>query len=105
VAITNHHAREEAYRNLLLKRPDQVSGLNELLKYFTVSNMFKNMVLHELPEQDIPIICGAVGSECTYLWTGDKRHFGKWYGKKLNGVAVVSSAMLADILIGMGWKP
>jgi uncharacterized protein len=104
-AITNHHAWEEANRNLLMKRPNQTNGLNDLLKYITISNAFINTTMNELPEKDIPIIAGAMGSQSTYLWTGDKRHFGKWYGKKLNGVIVVSSIMLTDILIKMGWKP
>jgi uncharacterized protein len=104
-AITNHHAWGEAYRNLLLKRPDQLDGLKDLSNYVNISNAFKNILTKEIPENDIPIIAGAIGSQCTHLWTGDKRHFGKWYGKKLNGVIVVSGTMLADIIIIKGWKP
>jgi hypothetical protein len=59
----------------------------------------------ERPEQDIPIIAGASASQCAYLWTSDKKHFGKWYGRKLHGVTVVSSIMLVDTLLEKGWKP
>jgi uncharacterized protein len=103
--VTNHHAWEEAHRNLLIKRPDLAGKLHELLKFLAVSEAFIAVSTNVLPEQDIPILAGALGSRCSHLWTGDKRHFGRWYGKKLNGVAVVSSILLADILLEKGWKP
>jgi hypothetical protein len=104
-AVTNPHAWEEAYRNLLHKRPENLKGLQKLHKYVTISRAFNELSCKELPPQDIPILLGAVCSECTHLWTSDKKHFGKWYGRKLFNVKIVSSILLADELIRLGWRP
>ncbi len=37
---------------------------------------------------------------CGMLVTGDRTHFGRFYGKKIQGVTVLSSAMLAKIILG-----
>jgi uncharacterized protein len=96
--VTSPHAIEEARRNLALKRPHQVAGLDELLRVVVTTGAFRRDIESGLPEQDFPIIAGAAGAECTHLWTGDQRHFGQWYGKQLIGVRVVSSRMLAEEL-------
>jgi hypothetical protein len=103
--ITNPHAWEEAYRNLAHKRPEHISGMKDLEKHIELSYSFSPIGAIELPEHDVPILAGAIGSGCSHIWTSDKRHFGKWYGKKLLGVECISSILLADILINMGWKP
>jgi hypothetical protein len=102
--FTNPHAWEEAHRNLILKRPKHAPGLKDLHRHLILSHSFRPVEAAGLPDFDIPIIAGAVGSGCSHLWTSDKRHFGKWYGKELNGVNVVSSVLLADILMKKGWR-
>jgi len=101
--VSNVHAWEEAKRNLLLKRPQYSAGLKQLERHVRLSYAFYKDLTIDLPQQDVPVLSGAIGSECTHLWTSDKRHFGKFYEKKIQGVTVVSSVMLADILIKMGW--
>ena len=59
----------------------------------------------DLPSEDLPILAAAVASGCTHLWTGDRRHFGTWYGRQLRGLTVVSATMLADRLVEQGWNP
>ncbi len=105
VLVTNPHAWEEARRNLARKRPHFEPGLESLKKTVILSNAFAHAGPIDLPECDIPVLAGAIGSKSTHLWTGDKQHFGKWYGKEQCGVTVVSSVLLADILFEMGWKP
>lgn len=102
--VTNAHAWEEAERNILLKRPLQINGFNLLAPLLEKSQAFTPVTDSGLPAQDIPVLCGAIGSRCTHLWTGDKQHFGKWYGKSMHGVTVFSSLMLVDHLVKMGWK-
>ena len=102
--VTNLHAWEEARRNLAAKRPLCAPGIESLRKKVILSNAFVNPKTHDLPECDIPILAGAIGAQCTHLWTGDKRHFGRWFGRELCGVTVVSSIVLADILIEKGCK-
>jgi uncharacterized protein len=103
--VTTPHAWEEARRNLVLKRPKHAAGLKELQNHLVMSHAFSPIEATGLPDFDIPIISGAAGSASSHLWTSDKRHFGKWYGKELHDVTVVSSVMLAELLMKKGWKP
>jgi hypothetical protein len=96
--VTSLHAVEEARRNLALKRPHQAAGLDDLLHAVAVTGAFVRDIEADVPLHDIPIISGAAGARCTHLWTSDQRHFGKWYGRQLAGVRVVSSRMLAEEL-------
>ncbi|MGA1795765.1 MAG: DNA-binding protein [bacterium] len=103
--ITCPHALEEARRNIEAKRPQQSSGLEKILQCISVSNAFYIDLSINLPQQDIPILAGAIGAQCTHLWTSDKKHFGALYGKSIHGVRIVSSLLLADMLIDSGWRP
>lgn len=42
-----------------------------------------------LPEKDAPIMLAAIAARCSHLLTGDVRHFGRYFGKKIEGVAIV----------------
>jgi hypothetical protein len=96
--ITSPHAWEEAFRNLSFKRPGLAPHLKNLKPYLVLSIAFAPIETAEIPDHDIPILAGALGSECSHLWTSDKTHFGKWYGRKFHGITVVSSILLAAIL-------
>lgn len=41
-----------------------------------------------LPEKDLPILRAAIAAKATHLLTGDIRHFGPYFGRKLSGVLV-----------------
>jgi hypothetical protein len=45
-----------------------------------------------LPEKDIPILLAAIEARSTHLITGDLRHFGPYFGKRLAGILVLSPA-------------
>jgi uncharacterized protein len=45
-----------------------------------------------LPEKDAPILLAAVEARSDYLLTGDFRRFGPYFGKKIEGVMIVSPA-------------
>ena len=100
-AITCPHAWEEARRNLQLKRPEHLNGLSGLKRLVTLSHAFALPPETDFPSCDIPILAGALGGRCTHLWTSDKKHFGRYYGKELAGVRVLSSVLLADELDGV----
>lgn len=97
-AVTGQHALEEARRNLQIKRPQHLGGLTVIQRRITTTAAFDGQIHVQLPQEDIPIVAGASGSGCSHLWTSDRRHFGRYYGKKIGGVLVVSSIMLADLL-------
>jgi hypothetical protein len=103
--VTNPHTLEEARRNIESKRSEQYPEFRQIMKGVTVSNAFFTELLVDLPSQDIPVLAGAIGARCSHLWTSDKKHFGRFYGKTIQGVQIVSSIMLADILIDSGWSP
>ncbi len=103
--VTNPHVIEEAKRNIELKRHKQLAEFGRLIKRVSISNAFHTSLSAELPPQDIPILSGAIGACCSHLWTSDKKHFGKFFGKTIHDVTVISSITLANILIDLGWKP
>ena len=96
--VTNPHAFEEARRNLQIKRPQHLDGLVAIQRRITTTTAFDNRIQVQLTQEDLPVVAGAVGSGCSHLWTSDRRHFGRYYGKEIGGVRVVSSVMLADLL-------
>jgi predicted nucleic acid-binding protein len=97
--VTSPHAWEEARRNLQQKRPAHLKGLKDLPRYVEITSAFAEAPAVGLPACDIPILSGAIGAECAHLWTSDKQHFGKFYGKSISGVRIVSSIALADELL------
>jgi hypothetical protein len=103
--VTSQHAYAEAFQNLTNKRVEHVVGLQELEKHIEVSKSFYQIQTSELPDHDIPILAGAIGAGCSHLWTSDKRHFGKWYGTTLQGIAIMSNTLLAEALMKSGWRP
>lgn len=95
--LTSAHVLEEARRNLQIKRPKLLAGLDQVMKSVQLSAHYAK-VSADLPEKDLPVLCGAVGSRCTHIWTGDKQHFGRFFGKTVHGVRIVSATQLLDEL-------
>jgi uncharacterized protein len=96
--VTSPHTLEEARRNLQIKRPQHLGGLAAIQRRITITAAFDSQIQVQLPQEDIPVVAGASGSGCSHLWTSDRRHFGRYYGRRIGGVLVVSSMMLADLL-------
>jgi predicted nucleic acid-binding protein len=42
-----------------------------------------------LPEKDVPIFLAAIEARATHLLTGDVRHFGAYFEKKIEGIAIM----------------
>jgi predicted nucleic acid-binding protein len=101
--VTNEHAWEEARRNIEHKRPHLIAALNNLKPEIEFSSHFKEVDQPVLPDNDQPIIGGAIASRCSHLWTGDKRHFGPLYGRTIQGTRIVSGIMLAKEVAAKGW--
>jgi predicted nucleic acid-binding protein len=96
--LTNEYAAEEARRNLATKFPDGVKGLERLLKQCEISSQITTDLKVELALKDVPILGGAIAGHATHLLTGDEKDFGKFWGKTIQGVKVVSPRMLAEEL-------
>ena len=41
-----------------------------------------------LAEKDVPILVAAIEARATHLLTGDLRHFGPYFGKKIEGTMI-----------------
>ena len=92
--VTSAYAVEEARRNL--SQPRQREELDELLGFVEVvptaaptdHPLFSSVV--ELPDKDRPVLLAAIGAGATHLLTGDFRHFGPYYGERIEGVLILS---------------
>jgi len=97
---------EEARRNLLLKAPaEAIAALEKMLEKIVLKAMVSASpprMRASLPEKDRPILEAAIRHRCDVLVTGDKTHFGSFYGMKLEGVEILSPAQLARKLITSG---
>ena len=50
-----------------------------------------------LPEKDAPILLAAIEAGANYLLTGDVHHFGRCFGKKVEGVIILPPARYLEI--------
>ena len=93
---------EEARRNLIVKAPAREAALQTLLRRMKVADVHPSGPVPEaalvLPEKDRPVFSAAIRHRCAALVTGDRTHFGRFYGKTLGGVAIHSPRSLADRL-------
>jgi predicted nucleic acid-binding protein len=88
---TSRYALEEARINLSEDAQRRLDRLAAKLNFFdSTSHALPSGV--QLPEKDIPILLAAIEARCTHLITGDLRHFGPYFGKKLSDILVLSPA-------------
>lgn len=88
--VTSEYAAEEARINL----PDETQRrrLNQRLATIQVLPAFPAGPLPagvDLPEKDRPILLSAIEAHATHLLTGDKEHFGKYFGRDAGGVHIL----------------
>lgn len=88
--VTSSYAVEEARRNL--NSPEQREELEKLMRKMEVlaSSPAERPVTIDLPQKDRPILLAAIESKADYLITGDFTHFGKYYGKTVEGVLILT---------------
>lgn len=90
--LTSGYAVEEARRNL--DTADQRRDLQTLLvnthlqQAAELRQPLPDSV--ELPEKDEPIMLAAISAQATHLITGDVKHFGRYYGKRVEGVLILA---------------
>jgi predicted nucleic acid-binding protein len=99
---TSPYALEEARINL------SDDGQKERLTRSATVLEFSDAALQELPpgislpEKDVPIMLAAIEARASHLITGDLRHFGQYFGKRIGGVLIASPR---DYLKGRSPKP
>ena len=97
------YAFDEAQRNLVKKFPGSVPSLEKLTRDMTRVANVQGMAGVTIREKDEPILSSAIAAQATHLLTGDKRDFGLFFGTTVNGVKVVTAALLAQEMADQGW--
>jgi predicted nucleic acid-binding protein len=86
---SSRYAFEEARRNLDSEiQRQRLLKLAAKLEFFDASDRALPGI--NLPEKDSPILLAAVEAGADYLLTGDSKHFGAYFDKKLMGVLVMA---------------
>jgi|SRR5579863_2155728 len=89
VRCSSRYALEEARINLTEEdQRRRLSGLSEQVEFFEATRPGLPRGI-SLPEKDVPIMLAAIAARCTQSLTGDLRHFGPYFGKRIEGVAIV----------------
>jgi hypothetical protein len=92
--LSSEFALEEARRNLEIYGADPAQELKRLAARLEivpdVSGSSLALPGADLPEGDRALLSAAVLAECSHFLTGDKRHFGPLYERKVGGVLVLT---------------
>jgi predicted nucleic acid-binding protein len=101
--ITSEYVLIECRRNL--PTPDQQERFAGLMRSvrlaeFSTTTEFQELpaVMNQLPEKDRPVLTDAIFAHADFLITGDKRHFGQWYGVSLLGIGIEPPSEIIDLL-------
>ena len=98
--VSSLHAIDEAERNLRQKRPQALERFGALLAAVRVvpdagDGARSAAAGVGLDPGDVPILAAAIG-RADMLVTGDRKHFGRWFGRRACGVRIIA---LADIIL------
>jgi uncharacterized protein len=92
VLSSSHYAVEEARFNLTDEgQRSRLSELSTALQLFSAAPRALPRGI-ALPEKDVPILLAAIEAGATQLLTGDIRHFGSYFGKKIEGIQIMLPA-------------
>src|SRR5262249_32281019 len=99
----NVYVVEEARRNIAGKQPARIAWLEKLLDEAQVGGLpvvdAELAASLPLPAKDRPVLLAPIDHQGSPLVTGDRPHFGGFYGKTLNGVTILSPRQLGERLI------
>jgi len=97
------YVAEEARRNLAAKAPEGLPVLEALLAGMHLApaqgypaTLEATLAVHE---RDRPVLAAAIRLGCDALVTGDRKHFGAFFGKVLGGVRIFSPSSIAGALL------
>lgn len=90
--VSSAYAIEEARRNLQewpqLQRLDKLLVKLEITQAQPPDRPIRGLA--GLPSKDRPIMLAAITVQATHLLTGDFKHFGKHYGRAVEGVIITA---------------
>lgn len=97
--ISSSYAIEEAKRNLENKKPEWLENLKMILEVVIIHDRVAKIPTQLLPDKDQVILAAAVSAKCNFLVTGDKKHFGQYFGETILGVCILSPTGIAKKLL------
>jgi hypothetical protein len=92
--VTAEYCEDEVRRNL--RSLEQIARLDQWLSRTEVVENCPESELPEmlmLPIKDVPVLAAAARHNADILITGDRNHFGRYYGHQVLGVLIESSEM------------
>lgn len=92
---TSAYALDEVRRNLARKASSRLLVLDVLTRLVELSaappdDVVSRMAQYGLPAKDAPILAAAIVARADLLVTGDRRHFGPLFGRRIEQVRVLS---------------
>lgn len=101
--VADDYVTAEARRNIEAKFSEALADFEQVAgvihKIHSASRAFPYGLAPDLPEKDLPVLAAAIAQRCDILMTGDKTHFGRFYGQTVGGVKIVSPAGVARMLV------
>ena len=91
--VSSAYAVEEARRNLKPAQREALVALLESIKIIQTIQPLERKLDVDLPEKDRPILIAAIDAKATHLLTGDVKHFGAFYGQRVEGVLILLPAV------------
>lgn len=92
--VTSEYALNEAHYNLdsdeQRRRLDALAASLEVVSEPARAAPLPDGIT--LPDKDQPILRGAIRERCSFLITGDLRHFGEYFGRTVAGVTILRPA-------------
>jgi predicted nucleic acid-binding protein len=86
---SSRYALEEARMNLGEEAQwKRLNRLSENVQFFNATGRELPRGI-SLPEKDAPIMLAAMEARCTHLLTGDVRHFGPYFGRKIEDISIM----------------
>lgn len=101
--VIHGYVWEEAYRNLQIHSSSAIETLHHLAVPWEIHPGVPSKKeidkIEELPHKDRPILAGAIELGCELLLTGDRKHFGRFFGKRIRGIEILSPLQAASKLL------
>jgi len=86
---SSRYALEEARFNLAEENQHhRLMELSEKLQFYEATERVLPTGI-SLPQKDAPILLAAINARANYLVTGDLRHFGPYFGRRIEGVMIL----------------
>lgn len=88
--VSSPYAIEEARRNLdaadARQRLELLVAALEIVRDVAPGELPLSV---DLPPKDQPILLSAIAARATHLLTGDRAHFGDYFGRRISGVLII----------------